>query len=223
MTDYLLLKLAGPMQFWGEPTFEGTRPTAPFPTRSGMLGLLAACLGIRRNEREALQNLADSVRFAVRCDQQRDDGSSNNVVKLTDYHTVQDARESYTGLKSHSTIQTWREYLCDAAFTVALWQNAAGSVSLADLARAVQKPVFTPYLGRRSCPLSEPLYVAEIDAVNPAEAMQKAKPCPGVIYSEQSISKDDRRYRVRDEPIVHMPRQFASREWFVYSGESPCT
>lgn len=46
MRSYLILRLAGPMQAWGQPTFEGTRPTGRFPTRSGLLGLLGACLGI---------------------------------------------------------------------------------------------------------------------------------------------------------------------------------
>ncbi|WP_268580388.1 CRISPR-associated protein Cas5, partial [Escherichia coli] len=27
MRSYLSLRLAGPMQAWGQPTFEGTRPT----------------------------------------------------------------------------------------------------------------------------------------------------------------------------------------------------
>lgn len=40
MRSYLILRLAGPMQAWGQPTFEGTRPTGRFPTRSGLLGLL---------------------------------------------------------------------------------------------------------------------------------------------------------------------------------------
>lgn len=57
MNRYLILRLAGPMQFWGLPTFEGTRPTAAFPTRSGLLGLLGACLGIRRNNKDSLQSL----------------------------------------------------------------------------------------------------------------------------------------------------------------------
>jgi len=111
MDDYLILKLQGPMQAWGEHSFEGTRPSGNFPTRSALLGLLGACLGIRRNEHERLQQLADSVQFAVR----RDDRQTQTewgepkklpMVKMTDYHTVKDARQSYIGLKSHETIQT---------------------------------------------------------------------------------------------------------------------
>ena len=144
MKPYLILRLSGPMQAWGQPTFEGTRPTASFPTRSGLLGLLGACLGIRRSDKTALQNLADSVRFAVRCDNHAVEGKEIPTVKLTDYHTVQNAREDYRGLKSHDTIQTWREYLCDAHFTVALWCTENSFYTLQQLTNAVPaNPYFT--------------------------------------------------------------------------------
>ena len=161
MGDFLILKLHGPMQGWGEHTFEGNRPSANFPTRSGVLGLLGACLGIRRNERERLQTLADSIGMAVRVDERcitRKDGTTSRLkaVKITDYHTIKDAREDYTGLKSHDTIQTWREYLFDAEFTVVLWDQPNAALILDDVEKAVKCPYFTPYLGRRSCPITRP-------------------------------------------------------------------
>jgi CRISPR system Cascade subunit CasD len=214
MKPYLILRLSGPMQAWGQPTFEGTRPTASFPTRSGLLGLMGACLGIRRNDKIALQNLSDSLRFAVRCDS---DGREIASVKLTDYHTVQNAREDYRGIKSHDTIQTWREYLCDAHFTVAVWCTDNSGYTLQKLTNAVQRPYFTPYLGRRSCPLTCPLFIANCEAVDPKQALAQFDG-QGVIYSEEAISDDDRRYRVRDEPIVALPRQFAARDWYVIQG-----
>jgi CRISPR system Cascade subunit CasD len=223
MTEYLILRLTGPMQAWGQPTFEGTRPSAAFPTRSGLLGLLGACLGIRRDNREGLQKLSDSVRFAVRCDQVTEEGSPIKVVKITDYHTVQDARASYTGLKSHETIQTWREYLCDASFTVAVWTVGSTELTLDQLAAVVKCPIFTPYLGRRSCPLTRPLYVTQLRAGSAKNALDQQLPSTGVIYSEAAESSGDGRFRVRDEPIISLPRQFAAREWFVLKGGERCS
>lgn len=214
MQPYLILRLAGPMQAWGQPTFEGSRPVAAFPTRSGLLGLLGACLGIRREDKSALQQLADSVRFAVRCDECTVAEKTLRVSKLMDYHTVQDAREEYRGLKSHETIQTWREYLCDAQFTVAVWCMPSASIGLKELTEKIRKPVFTPYLGRRSCPLSQPLYLGECSANDPLEALATFAEA-GVIYSEVSVTDKDRRLRVRDEPIISLPRQFAARDWFI--------
>jgi len=214
MQPYLILRLAGPMQAWGQPTFEGTRPVAAFPTRSGLLGLLGACLGIRREDKSGLQRLADSVRFAVRCDERTVNDRPLKPSKLTDYHTVQGARENYRGLKSHETIQTWREYLCDAEFTVVVWCTENASIALEELADKSRKPVFTPYLGRRSCPLSKPLYLGECSATDPLTALAMFE-VAGVVYSEEPLKEDDRRFRVRDEPIISLPRQFAARDWFV--------
>lgn len=225
MRPYLILRLAGPMQAWGQPTFEGTRPTATFPTRSGLLGLLGACLGIRRDQKDDLQQLSDSVRFAVRCDRRQIAGEDVAVRKLTDYHTVQGARVDYRGLKSHDTIQTWREYLCDAQFTVAAWTAetvASSPHTVASLADAVRKPVYTPYLGRRSCPLGHPLYLGTCEAQNPLEALAQFDGS-GPIYSEEPTGEDNRRLRVRDEPIISLPRQFAAREWYILQGGEPCS
>jgi CRISPR system Cascade subunit CasD len=219
--DYLILKLHGPMQAWGEHSFEGLRPSANFPTRSALLGLLGACLGISRNERNRLQSLADSVGMAVRIDERRvlrKNRSAQPVpmVKMTDYHTIKDAREDYTGLKSHETIQTWREYLFDAEFTVALWCRADAEVSLAELENAVKKPLFTPYLGRRSCPLARPLFNDRVSADDVVAALQSVAPQGGTIYSEEKIS--DTMKRVRDVPLIQQPRQFAGRNLYVLGG-----
>lgn len=215
MRDFLILKLQGPMQAWGEHTFEGLRPSANFPSRSGVLGLLGACLGIRRNEPDRLQQLADSVGIAVR----QDDVKNRRMLKITDYHTVKDARADYIGKeKPHETIQTWREYLLDAHFTIAVWNHTDAVIQLDDLESSVKQPFFTPYLGRRSCPLSRPLFEIRIKADNPQVALREIAPNAGTIYSDEG---DDsvRRFRVRDIPIVWQPRQFAGRNIFVYGGE----
>lgn len=221
MREYLILKLHGPMQAWGEHTFEGTRPSGNFPTRSALLGLLGACLGIRRNEPQRLQQLAISVLFAVRKDRRfriRDDGTNDalEMVKATDYHTVRDAREDYVGLKSHETIQTWREYLFDAAYTVAIWNTATAAVSLIDLEQAVKAPHFTPYLGRRSCPLARPLFETRLTDTDALNALNAVQPQGGVIYSDEA--GETRTVRKRDVPLILQPRQFASRNVYVYGG-----
>ena len=221
MREYMILNLQGPMQAWGEHTFEGKRPSGTFPTRSALLGLLGACLGIRRNEPHRMQQLADSVAFAVRKEvrfRTKRNGRklSLPIIKVTDYHTVQDAREDCAGLKSHDTIQTWREYLFDAAYTVAVWSTERATLPLADLEQAVKTPHFTPYLGRRSCPLSRPLFEAKLYAADALAALRAVPSEGGTIYSEEQ--GETRTIRMRDVPLERQPRQFASRNVYVYGG-----
>ena len=57
MNAYLVFRLYGPLASWGMPAVGGDRPTAAQPTRSALLGLLAAGLGIKRDKEYALQAL----------------------------------------------------------------------------------------------------------------------------------------------------------------------
>jgi CRISPR system Cascade subunit CasD len=206
MNDYLILKLQGPMQAWGRESFEGLRPSELFPGRSALLGLLAACLGIERTDQKQQQALAASVWFAVRVDQQGQ--------KMTDYHTVKNAREDYRGLKSHDTIQTWREYWQDACYTVAVWSTDNADITLADIAKAVKHPLYTPVLGRRSCPIARPLFEITLTAESALAALALVGGNQGAVYSEEN-STGAIELKKRDVPIIHQPRQFASRPVFL--------
>ncbi|HHO9646530.1 TPA: type I-E CRISPR-associated protein Cas7/Cse4/CasC [Escherichia coli] len=141
-----------------------------------------------------------------------------SITGLRDYHTVLGAREDYRGLKSHETIQTWREYLCDASFTVALWLTPHATMVISELEKAVLKPRYTPYLGRRSCPLTHPLFLGTCQASDPQKALLNYEPVGGDIYSEESVTGHHLKFTARDEPMITLPRQFASREWYVIKG-----
>lgn len=209
MRQHLILKLEGPLQSWGKHSFEGLRPSEAFPGRSALLGLLAACLGIDREDRERQRQLATSVGFAVRCDQ-----GEHRPLKMTDYHTVKDARVDYQGLKSHETILTWREYWQDAKYTIVVWNLPEASVSLQQLHTAVCKPVFTPVLGRRSCPLVRPLLETMVEAEDALAALALIEPVAGMVYSDEGQA-GQRQLQLRDVPIIEQPRQFATRRVYI--------
>lgn len=210
MRDYLILKLQGPMQAWGRESFEGLRPSELFPGRSALLGLLGACLGIDRIDREGLQALASSVSFAVRID--------NQGQKMTDYHTVKNAREDHRGLKSHDTIQTWREYWQDALYTAAIWSTANATLSLDRIEQALKRPLYSPVLGRRSCPLARPLLDTRVSADSALAALALSGETGGTVYSEE-FTDNAIPIKKRDTPIIHQPRQFASRTLYVSNGQ----
>lgn len=213
MRRFLILKLQGPMQAWGEHTLEGIRPSANLPTKSAIIGLLGACLGIRRNNHDSLNMLVKVIQMAVRVDRQE-----MNMEKIADYHTILDARKDYSGLKSHAnSIQTWREYLCDAAFTVAVWQTEAAAKTIDRIRNALNRPYFTPYLGRRSCPIARPLFEKIVEAGNFKDALSTIPPSGGAIYSDEDIG-DGRPEIFRDLPLSGQPRQFGNRTVYSYPG-----
>ena len=130
----LLLRLAAPLQAWGADSKFETRKTNREPTKSGVIGLLAAALGLRRDESEGLARLT-GLRFGVRVEREGQ--------LLVDYHTAktQDEKNSYV---------TYRHYLQDAVFLAGL--ESEDAALLQQLQDALQHPAFPLYLGRRSCP-----------------------------------------------------------------------
>ncbi|OAR21855.1 type I-E CRISPR-associated protein Cas5/CasD [Streptomyces sp. ERV7] len=152
----LTLRLAAPLQSWGGPSRYNRRETQPHPTKSGVLGLLAAAQG--RSRETSITDLL-GLRLGVRVDQP---GSL-----LRDYHTFSDhrgiplpsAKVNAKGVQTKTsppkyTGVTQRFYLQDAVFVAAL----QGPVPLLErLEHAVRHPRYPLYLGRRSCPPTGPV------------------------------------------------------------------
>ncbi|MDO4791380.1 MAG: type I-E CRISPR-associated protein Cas5/CasD [Buchananella hordeovulneris] len=132
----LLLRLAGPLQSWGVKSRFTVRGTELAPTKSGIIGMLAAALGRRRTD--PLEDLLQ-LRFGVRKDQ------PGRI--LRDFHTAHDRKGGSMPLSE-------RYYLSDAAFLAGI---EGEEELLHGLDEAVRSPQFPLYLGRRSCPPSLPI------------------------------------------------------------------
>lgn len=131
----LLLRLAGPMQSWGDSSRFTRRDTRAFPTKSGVLGLLAAAEGRRRTD--PIEDLV-GLRFGVRVDQ------PGTVIK--DFQT---AFNPSIGRAGAVMPLSHRYYLTDAAFLAGVEGERGLLEGLSD---ALDDPKFPIYLGRRSCP-----------------------------------------------------------------------
>jgi CRISPR system Cascade subunit CasD len=135
----LLLRLAGPMQSWGTTSRFDQRDTGKEPSKSGVIGLLAAALGVDREVwNEDLQSLA-ALTMGVRHDRP-------GVLKR-DYQTAQHII-SADHSKVHETAVTSRDYLADAVFLVGL--EGPDRSLLERLHAALQNPVWPLALGRKS-------------------------------------------------------------------------
>ncbi|MEU0744678.1 type I-E CRISPR-associated protein Cas5/CasD [Streptomyces sp. NPDC006134] len=138
-TGVLALRLAGPLQSWGASSRFTRRTTESAPTKSGVVGLLAAATGIERGDDAHLAPLA-ALRFGVRIDQPG--------TRIRDFHTA------HHGVTGASMPLSERFYLADAVFVAAVEGDHR---LLTELYAALQAPMYPPYLGRRSCPPSEPV------------------------------------------------------------------
>lgn len=130
----LLLRLAGPMQSWGSSSKFDIRKTDSEPSKSGVIGMLAAALGRRRTD--PVDDLA-ALKFGIREDLPG--------ILTRDLQTVH----------AEKTYLTYRYYLNDAIFIAGL--ESDDRKFLEELAWALGHPVFHIFLGRKSCPPMEPL------------------------------------------------------------------
>lgn len=142
----LLLRLAGPMQSWGTTSRFDQRDTGKEPSKSGVIGLLAAALGIDREQWSDDLHALAALTMGVRHDRPG--------VPKRDYQTAQNIISADRS-KVHETAVTTRDYLADAVFLVGL--EGPDRALLERAHAALQNPVWPLALGRKSYVPSEPI------------------------------------------------------------------
>lgn len=156
----LLIRLAGPLQSWGINSNFDTRATERYPSKSGVVGLLAAAQGIRRDgDLSALR----ALRFGVRVDKEG--------TLLRDFHTAHIWRESVKHPAGKDSYTTNRYYLSDAVFLVGV--ASQDEAFLRQLDDALKNPAFPLFLGRRSCPPTLPLSLGIREGVGVWDALRR--------------------------------------------------
>ena len=148
----LLLRLKAPLQSWGMASRFSIRDTAKEPSKSGVIGLLCAALGISRdnaNTDNPTFNALTKLKFGVRVNREG--------VMQKDYHTAQNIAKADGGIKETELSTRW--YLADADFTVGL--ESEDLPFLENLQNAVKNPKWQLFLGRKSFVPSVPVYLAK--------------------------------------------------------------
>ncbi len=156
----LALLLDGPMQSWGHSSRFERRTTALHPTRSAVMGIIAAALGIDKHGPEEAAQLApfSALRATVITLPRRSRREGDlPMQRLEDYHTVTGIRRASGKVDADATVQTYRHYLLDARFGVLLEGSAA---LLNEIAAALRNPKWGVWLGRKCCLPASPLLVA---------------------------------------------------------------
>lgn len=154
----LLLKFSGPLQSWGTSSHFETRQTDRYPSKSAVIGMIAASLGYRRDEDQKMKKL-NELAFGVRIDQI---GES-----LRDYHTAQKYKSNGT---LERTYVTNRYYLEDAVFIVAIGHDDEQFIE--KIKNGLENPYFQPFMGRRSLPLPADFFI-ESKEMNVVESLKQ--------------------------------------------------
>jgi CRISPR system Cascade subunit CasD len=162
-TACLALLLDGPLQSWGSSSRFERRTTGLHPTKSGVIGLICAAVGVAKGsheERELLPQLAKLRMTSIAIPRRITDTWSGKaehlpVRRLEDYHTALATRRA-RGSMNPDAVVTRRQYLQDARFGVIF----EGPAPLLDHAAAsLTDPVWGVWLGRKSCIPSQPILV----------------------------------------------------------------
>lgn len=159
--DCLLFRLYGPLASWGEIAVGENRHSAAYPGKSAIIGLLAAALGIKRDDRDGQKAMQDGYKIAVAASSRGRllrDYQTTQVPDSVGNHTYRTRRDELTTGKSRlGNILSSREYRTDALSMVAVKLKSQAPFDLEILKSHLLSPKFILYLGRKSCPLAAPL------------------------------------------------------------------
>ena len=202
MKHTLLLRLKAPMQSWGVSSRFSIRETGKEPSKSGVIGLLCAALGISRDEAnrenprfEELIKIKMSVRVL------------REGVMQKDYHTAQHIAKADGGTKETELSTRW--YLADADFLVGL--ESEDLPLLESLQKALKNPKWQLFLGRKAFVPSVPVYLAE-NGLQTGENVLREFEIESKSKEQRLIIEDENGGEVcQDVPLDFAARRFSIR------------
>ncbi len=175
----LTIRLTAPLQSYGDIATFNYRTTGLHPSKSAMIGMIAAALGYRRDDCRIKK--LNQLKYAVRVDQPG--------TVLRDFQTVEWKWKHKSGTKL-----TYRDYLQDAVFMVAVGSDDSDLMSR--ISYSLKHPRFSLFLGRRSNPVAGVLETDLSDSVSPLETLRDKAWQASRWYQRRNSSKEDVRVEV---------------------------
>ena len=238
-TGAFSILLDGPMQSWGSSSRFTRRETEAFPTKSALIGLLAAAAGIDKHAPEEAEKLAPFS--ALRLTVYRLPRAAGRLVgRLSDFHTVGGGYDSKasafdkmsiprkaSGGASANAVITHRTYLNEARF-IAAFEGNAEVVAIA--IRHLKNPVWGVWFGRKTCLPAMPLSPVEGADHHAAastliarireweETTRRSSFSPDLDLSQLERWEEPARdqlqpgdFHLHDQPVAFGQREFVSR------------
>lgn len=170
MNSAFILHLRGPLQSYDDRGFGPIREAGAFPSRSAVIGLVAAAQGLPRND-DRLVHLHDALLVHA--------ATVRPGAVRTDFHTVDAGGKNKT--------VTYRDYHHDAHFVVLVEARTPSDADLLEAAQsALRSPYYVAYLGRRACPPSRPLWPEAAEHDHVLGALVRAAETAGTAYRHRA-------------------------------------
>lgn len=225
MTSFLVFTLEGPMASWGDVAPGEQRGTWSRPSKSAVIGLVAAALDVRRTDEAALTALHHGLGFAVLVERPGQ--------PMRDYHTAQAPVEAALNRfrKAHHRLPATRgeELSCDdlnttlsqrmfhiaPCYRIALWPREGFEGTAPDrMAEALVRPALQLYLGRKACPLGRPPAPSLVEANTLEEAFTTYRNEDMRLHGASRRAPDDARAEIwcdTDAPLGGNARERTER------------
>jgi len=207
-TAYLALYLDAPLQSWGYQSRFDRRTTLPYPTRSGIVGMVCAAMGVARDDTRQLSRL-ETLRMTILTFRQEP--------VLVDFHTVgggyDDKRERHSipcspSHKPHRVV-THREYLQHSRFGAVL---TGPKEVVQEAADALRDPTWGIWLGRKACVPASPVCQGLFDSYEAAVSQLESRTeCSAVRVVTEVDEFGEGTDTVMDRPLDFHRRLFAPR------------
>lgn len=214
MPHTILLRFSAPMQSWGVSSRFSIRDSAKEPTKSGVIGLLCAALGISREDANT-----DNPDFARLLDLRMGVRELKKGILESDFHTAVNVSKS-SGKRpskdkdSQYTVISTRYYLADADFVIGL--ETGNETLLENLQNALKNPKWHLFFGRKSFPPAEPVFLPDGIKLNIKleDALRNFAPSEHFGFSKTQrliIEDKDGTQICQDVPLDFEKRLFSMR------------
>ena len=198
---HLAFLIDSPLMSWGVSSRFNQRETEAYPSKSALIGLIAAAMGIDNQDVDESIALAPLVQLKLTV-LRLERGEGRPFGRLSDFHTVGggfDPKESNysrmsiprkaSGGPSGNASITRRTYLTEARFLAVFHGDLK---VLEKVSTALLDPVWGIWFGRKTCIPAMPLspILAETPREALAELLQKLGRDPAVIDQLEGVTED---------------------------------
>lgn len=196
----LTIRLSSPLQSYGKEAAFDRRNSNYYPTKSAIVGLIAAALGYGRKDNRIHE--LNKLNYAVRIEQHGE--------RTTDFQIVE--------WKKGKRKLTYREYMQDAVYLIAIGSSNEDEINKIEY--ALKHPKYALFLGRRSNPIGGVLMISSYKNTTPISVLRKApwqasewyKKKIGRYYDTQIISDYDFRENKKNFFIKDIVESFDQKQ-----------